>query len=180
MISDLINFVIYSILFIALFTAIIVFAFVVSSIFKSSKTIKKMRDWFDKVAGNGNGAEFEDFLEMFFIKSGWNVKRPTNSTNTPDFGVDLILGGKVAIQAKNYVGNVDNSAVQQVLSGMLYWKHNGFPSLKYAVVISASSFTLSAKKQANSTGVILKNGNDLKNALNNKMYKRWIFEKEES
>lgn len=176
----LINFVTYLILFIVLFAAILIFAIAVSSAFRKSKAIKKMRDWFDKLSGNGNGVEFEDFLEMFFIKSGWNVKRPTNSTNTPDFGVDLILGGKIAIQAKNYAANVDNSAVQQVLSGMLYWKNNGFPSLKYAVVISTSAFTSSAKKQANSTGVILKDGNDLRNVLNKKMYKNWVFKKEES
>ncbi len=169
----------YSIIFILLLVSIIVLSVVISNSFRKSRSLRKLRDWFDKIPGNGNGSEFEDFLEVFFSKSGWKVERPTNTTNTADFGVDLVLDGKIAVQAKNYTKDISNDAVQEVFSGNEYWKKRGFPRLKYAVVISTSSFTKAAIKQAEATGVILKDGDDIKAALNRGLSKSWIFKKKE-
>lgn len=169
----------YFVFFAFLILSIVVLSIVVASAFRKSRSLKKIRDWFDKIPGSGDGTQFEDFLEIFFSKSGWKVERPTNSTNTADFGVDLILDGKIAVQAKNYVKDISNDAVQQVFSGKEYWKNNGFPRLKYAVVISTSSFTKAAVKQAKATGVILKDGNDIREALNTGLSKSWIFKTKE-
>ncbi len=169
----------YFIFFALLILSIVILSVAVAGAFRRSRSLKKIRDWFDKISGNGDGSEFEDFLEVFFSRSGWKVERPTNSTNAPDFGVDLILDGKIAVQAKNYVKDVSNDAIQEVFSGKEYWKNNGFPRLKYAVVVSTSSFTKSAIKQAKATGVILKDGNDIKEALNKGLSKGWIFRTKE-
>lgn len=171
------NFGFYAILFLILFAVVIVFAYIISYSYKKSRNLKKLREWFEIVAGNGDGTEFEKFLEVFFAQSGWNVKKPTSSTNTSDFGVDLILDGKIAVQAKNYINGVTNKAIQEVFTGMKYWKNNGFPRLKYAMVISTSTFTRSAKKQAYSVGVILKDGNDIREALRKGLSKKWVKER---
>jgi len=169
----------YLILFVLLIVSVIVLSIAVANAFRKSMSLRKIRDWFDKIPGNGDGNQFEDFLEIFFSKSGWRVEKPTNSTNTADFGVDLILDGKIAVQAKNYAKDISNDAVQQVFAGKEYWKNNGFPRLKYAVVISTSSFTKAAIKQAKATGVTLKVGNDIKELLNRGLSKSWIFKMKE-
>ncbi len=168
---------IYAILFLILFVLVIFFAYVISYSYKKSKNLKRLREWFEVVAGNGDGKEFEKFLETFFAQSGWNVKKPTSNTNASDFGVDLILDNRIAVQAKNYANGVTNKAIQEVFTGMEYWKSNGFPRLKYAVVVSTSTFTRAAKKQAYSVGVILKDGNDIREALRKGLSKKWIKER---
>lgn len=136
---------------------------------------KKVLGRFGEIAGNGDGTEFELFLSGFFEASGWRVKNPTASTNMPDYGVDMILNGKIAVQAKNYSYSVGNDAVQAVFTGMEYWRKNGFPRLKRAVVITSSSFTRSAKDTARATGVRLKDGDDIRNIFNDGFDKKWFL-----
>ncbi len=169
------HFLLYVILFAFLFFAVLILAIAIGISNSHSKILKKMRNWFDKISGKGDGTQFEDFLEIFFKNCGWTVKRPTNSTNAPDFGVDMILDGRIAIQAKNYSDTVGDAAVQAIYSGMKYWQKNGFPKLKYPVVITTSSFTKAARKQAESIGVILKDGYDLRDALNSGFKKNWVL-----
>ncbi|BBJ27268.1 restriction endonuclease [Athalassotoga saccharophila] len=171
------NFVFYAILFLILFVVVILFAYIISYSYKKSRNLRKLREWFEIVAGNGDGTEFEKFLETFFSQSGWSVKKPTSNTNASDFGVDLILDGKIAVQAKNCTNGVTNKAIQEVFTGMEYWKSNGFPRLKYAVVVSTSNFTKAAKKQAYAVGVILKDGDDIREALRKGLSKRWVKER---
>lgn len=167
----------YMIVLLLLFTLIILVAYFIAYTYKKRKNLKKLSDWFDAIAGNGDGTEFEKFLEVFFTQSGWKVEKPAGKTNTADFGVDFVLDGKIAVQAKNYANGVTNKAIQEVFAGMKYWKSNGFPHLKYAIVISTSDFTRAAKKQAYSVGVVLKDGNDIRNVLKKGLSKNWIKER---
>ncbi|WP_256710897.1 restriction endonuclease [Paenibacillus sp. FSL A5-0031] len=70
-----------------------------------------------------NGLRFEELLQSLFVKLGYLVQRTPASG---DQGLDLILkrdGIKIGVQAKRYQPdqNVGNSAVQEVISGRLYY-----------------------------------------------------------
>ncbi|MGC8683986.1 MAG: hypothetical protein ACP5UJ_08670, partial [Athalassotoga sp.] len=67
----------YLVLFVLLIISVIVLSIVVANSFRKSRSLRKIRDWFDKIPGNGDGTQFEDFLEVFFSKSGWKVEKPT-------------------------------------------------------------------------------------------------------
>ncbi|WP_456399345.1 restriction endonuclease [Mesoaciditoga sp.] len=135
----------------------------------------KLKVEFYKLQGNGDGKAFEIFLTKLFKACGWKVQNPTSSTNSSDQGVDLILNGKVAVQAKNYARSTGNDAVQEVMAGATYWKNNGFPSLKRKAVVTTSYFTRQAIDLAKSGKVILKDGKDIEELLNGKLRKKWIL-----
>ncbi len=163
----------------AVFVSAMVAVYTVVVNVRRFKLSKKVLGTFDKIAGNGDGTGFEIFLSRLFEVSGWKVKNPTSSTNMPDYGVDLILNGKIAVQAKNYSYSVGNDAVQAVFTGMEYWRKNGFPGLKHAVVITSSSFTKSATDTAKATRVHLRDGEDIKKICTNGFDKKWFLKKNE-
>lgn len=110
-----------------------------------------------------NGYEFEDFLGKLFKNLGYNVH---NTSYSGDFGADLIIeknNRKIAIQAKNYSGNVGLEAVQQALSGKSYYKCNE------AMVITNSYFTRQAIELAGTSGVDLVNRDKLKDIIDRKI-----------
>ena len=150
--------------------------FLVLLLLKRSK-FRKLRKEFWIIAGNGNGLEFEIFLVKVFKLCGWKVSTPTNSTYVSDKGVDLILDGKIAVQAKNYKDSnvTGNQAIHDIYSGMAYWKRNGFLRLKKAAVITTSSFTRQAKEEAKTLKIILKDKKDIEKLLNGKPRKKWIL-----
>src|SRR5690606_17065989 len=60
-----------------------------------------------------SGTMFERYLEQFFKRQGWQVKR---TGGKGDYGADLILSSaskKVVIQAKRWKKNVGSEAIQQ-------------------------------------------------------------------
>jgi restriction system protein len=124
---------------------------------------------------SGDGKAFEEFLANLFKACGWKVTNPTSSTNASDQGIDLILDGKVAVQAKHYTNSTGNKAVQEVISGLIYWKKNGFPHLKWKAVVTTSYFTPQAVDLARSGNVILKEWKDIEELLNGKLSKKWIL-----
>ncbi len=150
--------------------------FLVLLFLKLSRFRRLRRDFYN-IAGNGNGFEFEIFLIKMFKLCGWKVSTPTNSTYVSDKGVDLILNGKIAVQAKNYKDSnvTGNQAIHDIYSGMAYWKRNGFLRLKKAAVITTSSFTRQAKEEAKTLKVILKDRKDIEKLLNGKPRKKWIL-----
>lgn len=96
-----------------------------------------------------NGYEFEDFLVTLFGAIGYEVEE---TKRTGDQGADLFVekfGQKTVIQAKNYINNVGNSAIQQVLSAKQFYQCD------QAMVISNSYFTKSAIELATATKVLL-------------------------
>ncbi|GEM_PF-1481339 len=137
-------------------------------------TMAKLKRDFQKMEG-GDGEEFEKFLARLLKVCGWKVMNPTSSTNASDQGIDLILDKKVAVQAKNYTQSTGNKAVQEVMSGFIYWKKHGFPHLKYQAVVTTSYFTKQAVDLAKSGKVVLKEGEDIRELLNGKPSKKWIL-----
>lgn len=88
-------------------------------------------------------------------KSGW-LARLTKATG--DQGIDIIAerGGRtIGIQCKLYSKPVGNKAVQEAFAGI------SFHGIQVGAVITNSTYTLSAKKLANSTGILLLHHSEL-------------------
>ena len=87
------------------------------------------------------GRDFELLLGVLFLTMGLHVEL------TPyrgDQGADLVVvnenGERTAVQAKNYRDPVGNSAIQEVLGGMRYYRCNK------GLVVTTSQFTASARE----------------------------------
>ncbi len=96
-----------------------------------------------------NGYEFEKFLGQIFQTAGYDVE---GTKLSGDQGADLFVskfGKKMVIQAKNYSGNVGNSAVQEAISA------KSFYGCDDAMVVTNSYFTRSATELANAASVRL-------------------------
>ncbi|WP_313637968.1 restriction endonuclease, partial [Paenibacillus sp.] len=96
-----------------------------------------------------SGTMFERYLEQFFKRQGWQVKR---TGGKGDYGADLILSSatkKVVIQAKRWKKNVGYEAIQQA-----YTSKDVFGCAE-AWVITNSGFTAQARDGAKRLGVKL-------------------------
>lgn len=103
-----------------------------------------------------DGYSFEDFLVELFTAIGYDVE---GTKRTGDQGADLFVqkfGLKTVIQAKNYIGNVGNAAVQQALSAKQFYQCD------HAMVICNSYFTKSAIELAEAAKVQLIDRDKLK------------------
>jgi HJR/Mrr/RecB family endonuclease len=101
------------------------------------------------------GHPFEDFLQEVFEELGYAVQR---TKTTGDQGVDLMVerdGVKVAVQAKGYAQPAGNDAVQQVHTGMAFYK------CQRCVVITNSGFTPAAQELAVQIGCMLIDGSQI-------------------
>lgn len=99
---------------------------------------------------NMDGHEFEEYLAAHFQKLGYRVENV--GTGGHDYGVDLILkknGNITAVQAKRYNGSVGIKAVQEIMSGMVYYGADS------AMVVTNSKFTASAQELASRGNVEL-------------------------
>lgn len=108
-----------------------------------------------------SGYEFEYYLVELFSSLGYDVL-PTSYSG--DQGADLIiedLGMKIVIQAKNYSGNVGNSAIQEALAAKYHY------NCDLAMVITNSFFTKAACELAKSTKVVLINRDKLEEIIGN-------------
>ncbi|MGO4542312.1 restriction endonuclease [Paenibacillus sp. 2TAB19] len=89
-----------------------------------------------------SGTMFERYLEQFFKRQGWQVKR---TGGRGDYGADLILSSatkKVIIQAKRWKKNVGYEAIQQAYTSKDVY------GCDEAWVITNSGFTEQAKDGA--------------------------------
>lgn len=96
-----------------------------------------------------SGTEFEGVIEKIFTNRGFRVELTPASG---DFGVDLVAtkgSDRIAIQAKRLSGSVGVSAVQEVASGLRYYRATK------AIVITNAEFTEAAKKLARAVDVSL-------------------------
>lgn len=106
------------------------------------------------------GIEYEEYCSQILEEEGWVVE---STSSTGDQGVDLIATSddlRVCIQCKRYSKPVGNKAVQEITAGMIYWKGT------HSVVVSNAGFTPSARKLANSTGVLLISELELTDLIN--------------
>lgn len=105
------------------------------------------------------GWEFERWLERFFERVGFDVKR------TPyrgDFGADFVLtwnGVKTAVQTKRSRRQVGVSAVQEVVAAKAYYGG------ERAMVVTNSYFTEQAVILARANGVRMRSRDDLAREL---------------
>ena len=105
------------------------------------------------------GIEFEDFLGELLKKRDYKVNLTQGSN---DQGADLIIERfeeRTAIQAKRYKGNVGNSAIQEIVAAKSHY------NCDYAIAITNSNFTRSARELAVSNNVQLWDRNILKNKI---------------
>ena len=105
------------------------------------------------------GSEFEEFLDRLFKKQGYEVE-VTQKSN--DQGADLLLqksGQRIVVQAKRYKNNVGNNAVQQITAAKNYY------NCHYAMIVTNSYFTSSAKELAFANDIKLWNRNRLEKEI---------------
>ncbi len=105
------------------------------------------------------GIPFEDFLADVFQELGFEVER---TKATGDQGVDLIAtrgGRRLAIQAKGYAESVGNSAVQEVVTGKIFYRCHA------CAVITNSGFTSGAIELAVRTNCTLVEGRQLRDLI---------------
>lgn len=96
-----------------------------------------------------SGTMFERYLEQFFKRQGWNVKR---TGGKGDYGADLILSSakkNVVIQAKRWKKNVGYEAIQQAYTSKDVY------GCAEAWVITNSGFTEQARDGAKRLGIKL-------------------------
>jgi restriction system protein len=102
-----------------------------------------------------NGNDFEVFCSKMLERYGWSViQTPTGA----DQGLDLLAFNsqiRVAIQCKYYSQPVGNKAVQEIYAA------KSFSQADFAVVVSNSSYTNSAKQLAQANGVLLMHHSEL-------------------
>jgi HJR/Mrr/RecB family endonuclease len=117
---------------------------------------------------NKEGSDFEHLIVRLYNAMGYVSKRTGGSG---DQGADVIAskeGVNVLIQAKCYVGPVNNEAVQQAFSALSY--HD----CSKAVVITTSSFTAGAVDLAKANQVELIDGERLKRMLLEQLGEVWL------
>lgn len=101
-----------------------------------------------------SGEEFENHVAETYRKKGYKVE--LTKTNA-DQGADVIVSKgaqRIAVQCKQWTAMVGNDAVQQALSGKIFYNCN------QAVVICTSDFTPAAKELARRGEVTTINGRD--------------------
>ena len=99
-----------------------------------------------------SGIEFEHHVAELYRRLGYDVKITRGSG---DQGVDVIAQSssqKLGIQCKQWSGTVGNDAVQQALSGRVFYNCSN------AAVVCTSTFTRSARELAERANVQLIDG----------------------
>lgn len=108
-----------------------------------------------------DGWRFENYIANLLKKLGYSNVKVTSGSG--DYGVDVLpskAGIRYAFQCKLYRNPVGVKAVQEVVSGKIYY------NCDKAVVITNNYFTSAAQKLANATGVELWDRNVLWNLIN--------------
>ncbi len=103
-----------------------------------------------------DGRAFERYAADIFRGMGYAVQR---TGVTGDFGADLILergGRKTVVQCKDWNGRAGVAAIQQITGAKAYYGADEM------ITAARGGFTRAAEKLAESNGVRLLDGNDLK------------------
>lgn len=106
------------------------------------------------------GEEFEEYLQLQFIKLGYKAKLTPLKA---DYGADLVLkksGVKTVVQAKRWKSKVGIEAVQQAVASIRYYNADN------AIVITNSYFTENAINLAKANNVTLIDRSNLLRKLN--------------
>ena len=106
-----------------------------------------------------DGIDFEYWVADRLREYDWEAQVTQGSG---DQGVDVIAGQgnlRIAVQCKLYQGSVGNKAVQETLSGMLFF------DLDRGVVISTGKYTRSAQELADKNKILLLSPQDIPSVL---------------
>ncbi len=115
------------------------------------------------------GQEYEERCARRLRRCGFG--RVTLTKGSGDQGVDILArrkGERYAIQCKYYARPVGNRAVQEAFAGAKYY------GCDRAVVLTNSTFTAAAEELADSTGVLLWEGDDLPYPPCRSLLIRWM------
>lgn len=96
-----------------------------------------------------SGEDFERWLRGLFERQGWKVSL---TPEVGDYGADLLLekeGSRIAVQAKRWKRQVGIKAVQEAVAARDYYRTNS------AWVVTNSTFTQAAMRQAKASGIVL-------------------------
>ena len=107
--------------------------------------------------------KYEEFIKELLRDGGFSAKRTRGSG---DYGVDVIAsknGKTCAIQCKLYNHTVGAKAVQEIVSGRIYYRTD------FAIVVSDNTFTDAARSLARKSDVVLTHHNNLLHKLENLM-----------
>ncbi|HET8709632.1 MAG TPA: restriction endonuclease, partial [Candidatus Saccharimonadales bacterium] len=137
-------------------TPFVALVFMAFSVMHNSKSRTASKEHHATPAFTGNDPyKYEEFIKSLLRSRGFAAKRTRSSG---DFGVDVVAskhGKTFAIQCKLYNKPVGTKAIQEIVSGRMFYKAD------FAVVVSDNSFTDAAKVLARRLGVILTHHNDL-------------------
>lgn len=137
-----------------IFGGIILMFIVMFILAKGKKQVKINMYKIDKMTG----VEFEDHFSKILDGHGFsNIK---NTAASSDYGIDLLCtksGKKYGMQLKRYKGKVGVAAVQEAVSGTIYYGY------KIPCVVTNSYFTAQAIKMAEKCNVILVDRNNFIN-----------------
>lgn len=106
------------------------------------------------------GEEFEIYMAQVLRDNGFRRVEVTRLSG--DQGVDILAernGKSYAVQCKNYAGAVGNAAVQEAFAGAQFY------GCDLAVVVCPGEFTRAARELADSTGVLLWDGERLSHMM---------------
>ena len=104
-----------------------------------------------------DGVTFERFVGNLIVQNKFGSVKYTPATG--DFGVDIILNGRTAIQCKRSAKSLGIKPVQEVYTGM---SHYGCDE---AIVVTNASFTKNAVQLANELNVTLWDRDTLKGMM---------------
>lgn len=113
--------------------------------------------WIGELDETMSGEKFEDYVKEVLKKNGYKKVRLTKASG--DYGVDILAeykGVTYAFQCKLYAKPVGVAAIQQAYAGCEYY------GCDEAVVVTNNTFTKAAVNLSMSNGVILWDGDKLK------------------
>ena len=119
------------------------------------QSYKREHQAISKSVSNLSPVEFEHHCADVLRNNGWNAR---TTKRTGDQGIDVLAtknNRKVVLQCKYYSNPVGNKAVQECYAA------KDFSRADFAVVVTNSRFTLSAKQLAGSLGVLLMHHSEL-------------------
>lgn len=106
------------------------------------------------------GVEFENYFTKILLDNGFKSIQTTTASS--DYGIDILCsknGKKYGLQLKRYKGKVGVAAVQEAVSGTIYY------GAKIPCVVTNSFFTAQAIKMADKCNVILVDRNNFENDI---------------
>ena len=129
--------------------------------------------WIPDLNDQMSGYEFEEYVREVLIRNHFDDAELTKKSG--DFGIDILASYKgyhYAIQCKMYHKPVGVAAVQQAYAGCKYYQCD------FAVVVTNTHFTRQAIELAQSNGVQLWDGTELKR-LKNKANARSLLKRQQ-